>query len=81
MRSDMKKSLRGKGTSLSRRRFIVGTAAAAGGGLALGIAFPFGADAAVAPGAANAAPEVNAWVVVRPDDTCVIRIARSEMGR
>ena len=25
--------------------------------------------------------EVNAWVVVKPDDTCVIRIARSEMGQ
>lgn len=27
------------------------------------------------------APEVNAWVVIRPDDTVVIRIARSEMGQ
>src|SRR5262249_12825811 len=26
-------------------------------------------------------PEVNAWVVIRPDDTVVIRIARSEMGQ
>ena len=26
-------------------------------------------------------PEVNAWVVVKPDDTVVIRIARSEMGQ
>ena len=25
--------------------------------------------------------EVNAWVVVNPDNTCVIRIARSEMGQ
>jgi isoquinoline 1-oxidoreductase beta subunit len=25
--------------------------------------------------------EVNAWVFVKPDDTCVIRIARSEMGQ
>src|SRR6201989_3256655 len=25
--------------------------------------------------------EVNAWVLIRPDDTCVIRIARSEMGQ
>ena len=31
------------------------------------------------PGAA--APEINAWVVVKPDDTVVIRIARSEMGQ
>ena len=36
------------------------------------------------PQAAHAqtrAPEVNAWVVIRPDDTVVIRIARSEMGQ
>ncbi len=31
--------------------------------------------------AADGAPEVNAWVVIRPDDTVVIRIARSEMGQ
>ncbi len=24
---------------------------------------------------------MNAWVVIKPDDTCVIRIARSEMGQ
>jgi isoquinoline 1-oxidoreductase beta subunit len=33
------------------------------------------------PAAASATPEINAWVVVQPDDTVVIRIARSEMGR
>ena len=27
------------------------------------------------------APEVGAWVVIKPDDTCIIRIARSEMGQ
>ena len=31
--------------------------------------------------AASAGAEVNAWVVIKPDDTCVIRIARSEMGQ
>ncbi len=31
--------------------------------------------------AADGSPELNAWVVVRPDDTVVIRIARSEMGQ
>ncbi|PYN88024.1 MAG: aldehyde dehydrogenase [Candidatus Rokuibacteriota bacterium] len=68
-----------KDIKLSRRRFIVGTAAA-GGGLAVGIRMPLGLRAAEAQGTAAAA-EVNAWVVVKPDDTCVIRIARSEMGQ
>src|SRR5262245_37891883 len=56
---------------------MVGSAAA--GGLALGFHLPQSAAAQSAAPAADA--EVNAWVVVRPDDTCVIRIARSEMGQ
>jgi isoquinoline 1-oxidoreductase beta subunit len=71
-----------KAPNLSRRRFIVGSAAAAGGGLALGFNLPFGArSAAAAQAAAGDATEVNAWVVVKPDDTCVIRVARAEMGQ
>ena len=65
---------------LSRRSFIVGMAAA-GGGLAVGMRLPLGLGAAEAQGAAAAGTEVHAWVVVKPDDTCVIRIARSEMGQ
>ena len=62
----------------ARRKFIIGTAAA-GGGLAIGFNMPFAANAAEAKVAAGA--EVNAWVVIKPDNTCVIRIARSEMGQ
>src|SRR2546427_1382651 len=65
--------------NLSRRNFIVGTAAAAGS-LAIGIRLPSGFGSAEAQSVANAGTEVHAWVVVKPDDTCVIRIARSEMG-
>src|SRR5262245_26022521 len=68
-----------KAAKLSRRTFIVGSAAA-GGGLALGFNMPFGIDAAVAQNGAAGA-EVNAWVVIQPNDTVVIRIARSEMGQ
>ena len=66
--------------NLSRRNFIVGTAAAAGS-LAIGIRLPSGFGSAGAKSAADAGTEVNAWIVVKPDDTCVIRIARSEMGQ
>ena len=66
--------------NLSRRNFIVGTAAAAGS-LAIGIRLPSGFGSAEAQSVANAGTEVHAWVVVKPDDTCVIRIARSEMGQ
>jgi len=62
---------------LSRRQFLVGSAAAAGG-LMISFHIPF-MGSAQAQDAAT--PEVNAWVVVRPDDTVVIRIARSEMGQ
>jgi isoquinoline 1-oxidoreductase beta subunit len=61
-----------------RRRFVVGSAAAAGG-LSLGFHVPFAREAAAQ--AQAPVPEVNAWVVVKPDDTVVIRIARSEMGQ
>src|SRR5436309_12779648 len=63
---------------LNRRAFVVGTAAV-GAGFALGFDVPFGGATVVR--AADGAPEVNAWVVIRPDDTVVIRIARPEMGQ
>ena len=67
-----------KNTSVSRRTFVIGSAAIAGGGLALGINVPFGIEEAEAEAAAT---EINVWVAIKPDDTCVIRIARSEMGQ
>src|SRR4051794_41682866 len=64
---------------ISRRQFIVASAAA-GGGLALGAHIPFaGAQGSASVDAADA--QLNLWVVVKPDDTCVIRIARAEMGQ
>jgi isoquinoline 1-oxidoreductase beta subunit len=66
----------GKAANISRRTFVVGSAAA-GGGLALGFALP-DVGSALAQGAGT---EVNAWVLIKPNDTCVIRVARSEMGQ
>ena len=61
-----------------RREFLLGSAALAGGGLAIGL----GATLKAGDAAAQATDaEVNVWVVVKPDDTCVIRIVRSEMGQ
>ena len=62
---------------ISRRSFIAGTAAV-GGGLALGLQLPFGPTVVRA---ADGSPEIGVWVVIRPDDTVVIRVVRSEMGQ
>ncbi|HXI38209.1 MAG TPA: molybdopterin cofactor-binding domain-containing protein [Burkholderiales bacterium] len=63
--------------TMNRRKFLI-TSAATTGGLALGFNLPFGAKIVRA---ADGSPEINAWVVIRPDDTVVVRIARSEMGQ
>jgi isoquinoline 1-oxidoreductase beta subunit len=60
--------------ALSRRQFLTSSAA---GGLMVAFHVPF-AGSAMAQGVV---PEINAWVVIRPDDTVVVRIARSEMGQ
>ena len=58
---------------LNRRSFLHATSAAAGG-LMVGFHVP-----GLAQGGDT--PELNAWVQVLPDETTVIRIARSEMGQ
>ncbi len=63
---------------LSRRSFIASTAA---GGFALGIRIAAGPVDAQALQTVAEGPEVNAWVVIRPDDTVVVRIGRQEMGQ
>jgi len=62
--------------NVSRRKFMI-TSAAAGGGLMLGMNVPFAGEALAQSGNV----EMNAWVVIKPDDTVVIRIARAEMGQ
>ncbi len=66
---------------LSRRGFL-GASAAATGGLVVAFHIPLMGEAVAQTAASAAMPaEVNAWVVVKPDDSIIIRIARSEMGQ
>jgi isoquinoline 1-oxidoreductase beta subunit len=72
---------------VTRRKFMV-TTAAVGGGLAFGFTFPNAAQAAVIAGGTpwyGANPfdgtELNAWIVVQPDNKCLIRVGQSEMGQ
>jgi isoquinoline 1-oxidoreductase subunit beta len=67
-------------TSYTRRSFLI-TTAAAGGGLSLGLSLP--GCTTFGDGADSGGPgvEVTHWVVIKPNDTVVIRIARSEMGQ
>ena len=72
------------GFVLSRRDVLVGVSVA--GGLSLGISWPRRSDAAMLatePAASERAgsPEINAWIVIDPDDSITIRLAHAEMGQ
>lgn len=68
--------------TLNRRAFLV-RSALAGGGLLVGFHLPAMRKLAAEPltAAAEQPVEVNAWILVQPDDSVVIRVARSEMGQ
>jgi isoquinoline 1-oxidoreductase beta subunit len=63
--------------TMNRRSFIISSAAVTGG-LALGLDIPFGANLVRA---ADGSPEITVWVVIRPDNTTVVRVVRAEMGQ
>lgn len=63
-------------TNMNRRQFLV-TTASTGAGLVLGFQIPHQAFGATRQGT----PEINAWVVIQPDDSVIIRTARVEMGQ
>ena len=62
--------------NINRRGFLKASLAL-GGAFSLEFSFPLAAMAA----RGLPAPEINAWVVIHPDDRVVVRIARSEMGQ
>ncbi len=70
----------------NRREFIVTSVA---GGLAIGFRVPPGGDLSGAaigekpwePRASASDVELNAWLVIKPDDEVIIRVAQSEMGQ
>src|SRR5262245_54271276 len=67
-------------TGVNRREFL-STVAAAQGAFVLGFWAPSKAQAAAADAVAESTPEINAWIVVAPDDTVTIRIAQTELGQ
>ena len=69
-------------SNMSRRSFLL-RSAAVGGGLLLEVTLPKSsvAEAEQASAQAETSPEVTAWVLIRPDDTIIIRVARVEMGQ
>ena len=64
---------------MSRRSFLL-RSAAVGGGLMLEVTSP-GYGSRYCFAAADKSPEVTAWVLVQPDDSVTIRVARVEMGQ
>src|SRR5256885_11645581 len=61
------------------RRDFLKVSAAVGGGLALELCVPASVLAQAA--SKGKGPELTAWIVVNPDNSVLIRVARSEMGQ
>ena len=71
---------------MDRRQFFIATAAV-GGGLMVGFGWPRRAEAVEVTTPDSPwyreppVPEINAWIVVAPDDTVTIRIGQTELGQ
>ena len=74
-------------SAINRREFLT-TVAAAQGAFILGFWVPQGANAQASQAGPRpvwyedpATPEINAWIVISPDDTVTIRIGQTELGQ
>jgi isoquinoline 1-oxidoreductase subunit beta len=76
----MRETLSARRASVSRRAFLV-SGIAAGGGLALGFELGGLGKAAAQKVLGGEGDEVGAWVLIKPNDDVIIRIARTEMGQ
>lgn len=73
------------------RRLVMAAGVSAGGGLAIGMGLPLAAEAAerkasgkpVSLQASEMVPpdELNAWLVIEPDNSVIVRLVHSEMGQ
>src|SRR6266571_7574496 len=85
--SAIARSLKDGISGINRREFLA-MVAAAEGAFILGFWVPPRANAQTASGPSGAvwyedpaAPEINAWIVISPDDTVTIRIGQTELGQ
>jgi isoquinoline 1-oxidoreductase subunit beta len=62
-----------------KRRDFLKTSSALSAGLVVGFHLP--AASAQPAGSTVGAAEINAWIHIHPDDTVVLKVARSEMGQ
>ncbi len=75
-----------KTAGMDRREFFI-TTAAVSGALVVGCGWPRRGDAVgvTTPAAPwyreSTIPEINAWIVIAPDDTVTIRISQTELGQ
>jgi isoquinoline 1-oxidoreductase beta subunit len=75
-----KANFRSVARNVSRRGFLA-SAAAVGGGLAIGVDASGLTKALAQKVLGTDLNEVGAWVIIRPNDVVTVRIARSEMGQ
>ena len=71
-------------SELNRREFLT-VVAAAQGAFILGFSVPPQANAQSGPRPYwyedSATPEINAWIVISPDDAVTIRVGQTELGQ